>query len=115
MISSEFRMLYGLLNLVYAFSTISRATKISSNNLASLYSEFKFIGLALFAHASHSIAVESRSQLAVFCCFFSPGVHIEMSLARDQSLSVVITGKNDKVMQARKQVVQQLQTQANTS
>ena len=45
-------------------------------------------------------------------CFL--GVHIEMSLARDQSLSVVITGKLDKVMQARKQVVQQLQTQANT-
>ena len=41
------------------------------------------------------------------------GVHIEMSLARDQSLSLVITGKNDKVMMARKQVVQQLQTQAS--
>jgi predicted PilT family ATPase len=40
------------------------------------------------------------------------GVSIEMSLAKDQSLTVVITGKVDKVMQARKLVVQQLQTQA---
>ena len=43
------------------------------------------------------------------------GVHIEMSLARDKSLSVVITGKNDGVMRARKRVVQQLQTQASVS
>jgi transcription antitermination factor NusA-like protein len=41
------------------------------------------------------------------------GVHIEMSLARDQSLNVVITGKQDKVMQARKMVLQALQTQGS--
>ena len=39
------------------------------------------------------------------------GVSIEMSLAKDQSLTVVITGKLDCVMRARKMVVQQLQTQ----
>ena len=41
------------------------------------------------------------------------GVTIEMSLAKDLSLTVVITGKSDKVMQARKLIVQQLQTQVN--
>lgn len=38
-------------------------------------------------------------------------VSIEMSSAKDQSLTVVITGKGDAVMRARKMVVQQLQTQ----
>ena len=36
---------------------------------------------------------------------------IEMSLAKDESLTVVITGKADAVMKARKAVVQKLQTQ----
>lgn len=40
-------------------------------------------------------------------------VQIEMSKSRDQSLTVVITGKTEKVMQARKMIVQQLQTQAS--
>ena len=34
-----------------------------------------------------------------------------MSLAKDESLTVVITGKADAVMKARKAVVQKLQTQ----
>ena len=40
-------------------------------------------------------------------CF--KGVAIEMSLAKDQSLTVVLTGKQESVMKARKMVVQQLQ------
>lgn len=40
-------------------------------------------------------------------------VAIEISLARDQSLSVVITGKQDNVKQARKAIIQQLQTQGH--
>lgn len=40
------------------------------------------------------------------------GVSIEMSSAKDKSLTVVISGKNDSVMHARKLLVQQLQTQA---
>jgi len=43
------------------------------------------------------------------------GVAIEISLARDQSLTVLITGKADSVMKARRLVVGQLQTQANTT
>jgi len=39
------------------------------------------------------------------------GVTIEMSLAKDQSLSVVITGKTDAVLKAKKMIVQHLQTQ----
>ena len=39
-------------------------------------------------------------------------VSIEMSLAKDQSLTVVITGKGDSVTKARRMVVQQLQMQA---
>jgi hypothetical protein len=43
------------------------------------------------------------------------GVSIEMSSSKDQSLTVVITGKADAVMKARKMVVQQLQTQVSYS
>lgn len=43
------------------------------------------------------------------------GVSIEMSSAKDKSLTIVITGKNDSVMHARKQLVQQLQKQAEDS
>lgn len=39
------------------------------------------------------------------------GVAIEMSLAKDQSLTAVITGKQDAVLRARKMMTQQLQTQ----
>jgi len=41
------------------------------------------------------------------------GVSIEMNLAKDQSLTVVITGKLDSVMKAKRMVVTQLQTQAS--
>jgi len=34
-----------------------------------------------------------------------------MSLAKDQSLSVVVSGKTDAVLKARKLIVQNLQTQ----
>lgn len=40
------------------------------------------------------------------------GVSIELSLARDQSMTVVITGRQDAVMKARREVVNKLQTQA---
>jgi len=43
------------------------------------------------------------------------GVAIEISTAKDMSLTVVITGKESAVMKARKSVVQQLQTQARTT
>ncbi|KAK3594419.1 hypothetical protein CHS0354_037444 [Potamilus streckersoni] len=43
------------------------------------------------------------------------GVSIEMSLARDQSLTVVITGKEDAVKKARRDVMTRLQTQANVT
>jgi len=42
-------------------------------------------------------------------------VTIEMSLNKDQSLTVVIRGKSDKVLQAKRMIVQQLQTQASSS
>lgn len=41
------------------------------------------------------------------------GVSIEMSLAKDQSLTVVISGKPEDVMKARREVVSELQTQAS--
>ena len=48
---------------------------------------------------------------AVFNKCLCTGVAIEISLAKDRSLSVVITGKEDAVKMARKLVLQQLQTQ----
>ncbi|XP_061525204.1 vigilin isoform X2 [Phycodurus eques] len=41
--------------------------------------------------------------------------HIELSLAKDQGLSVMVTGKVDSVMKARKEIVARLQTQASTA
>ncbi|XP_060078333.1 vigilin-like [Ylistrum balloti] len=41
-------------------------------------------------------------------------VSIEMSCAKDQSLTVVIHGKDQNVMKARREIVSRLQTQANT-
>lgn len=38
------------------------------------------------------------------------GVKIEMSLAKDQSLNFIVSGKQDSVMKARKLIVQHLQT-----
>lgn len=42
-------------------------------------------------------------------------VIIEMSLAKDKSLTVVINGKADNVMKARREVVNGLQTQVSSS
>ncbi|XP_055958186.1 vigilin [Patella vulgata] len=42
------------------------------------------------------------------------GVSIEISMAKDQSLTVVVHGKGDAVMRARREVMTRLQTQANT-
>lgn len=39
------------------------------------------------------------------------GAHIELSLAKDQGLSIMVTGKHDSVMKARKEIVARLQTQ----
>lgn len=41
------------------------------------------------------------------------GVTIEMSLAKDQTLTVVVTGKEDQVKKARREVMTKLQTQAS--
>ncbi|CAL8242009.1 unnamed protein product [Merluccius merluccius] len=43
------------------------------------------------------------------------GAHIELSLAKDQGLSVMVTGKLDSVMKARKEIVARLQTQASAT
>lgn len=40
------------------------------------------------------------------------GVSIEMSLAKDQTLTVIVHGKEDQVKKARREVMTQLQTQA---
>lgn len=42
------------------------------------------------------------------------GAHIELSLAKDQGLSIMVTGKLDSVMKARKEIVARLQTQVNS-
>lgn len=39
------------------------------------------------------------------------GAHIELSLAKDQGLSIMVTGKLESVMKARKEIVARLQTQ----
>ncbi|XP_077357340.1 vigilin [Festucalex cinctus] len=41
--------------------------------------------------------------------------HIELSLAKDQGLSIMVTGKLDSVMKARKDIVARLQTQASAT
>lgn len=43
------------------------------------------------------------------------GAHIELSLAKDQGLSIMVTGKVDSVMKARKEIVARLQTQASAT
>lgn len=43
------------------------------------------------------------------------GAHIEISSAKDQSLTILVTGKNDAVMKARREIVNSLQTQANVT
>lgn len=42
------------------------------------------------------------------------GAHIELSLAKDQGLSIMVTGKLDSVMKARKEIVARLQTQVDS-
>lgn len=42
------------------------------------------------------------------------GAHIELSLAKDQGLSIMVTGKLDSVMKARKEIVARLQTQVSS-
>ncbi|CAL1537044.1 unnamed protein product [Lymnaea stagnalis] len=42
------------------------------------------------------------------------GVSIELSMAKDQSMTLVINGRQDAVMKARREVVSRLQTQAST-
>lgn len=41
------------------------------------------------------------------------GAHIEISSAKDQSLAILVTGKQAAVLEARRQIVNLLQTQAN--
>ncbi|KAM8890070.1 high density lipoprotein binding protein a [Synchiropus picturatus] len=43
------------------------------------------------------------------------GAHLELSLAKDQGLSIMVSGKLDAVMKARKEIVSRLQTQALAS
>ena len=43
------------------------------------------------------------------------GVDVETTLARDQSLTVVLTGKADAVMKAKRDVINRLQTQVGGS
>lgn len=41
------------------------------------------------------------------------GAHLELSLAKDQGLSIMVSGKLDAVMKARKEIVSRLQTQVS--
>ncbi|CAM1304348.1 HDLBP (predicted), partial [Pycnogonum litorale] len=41
--------------------------------------------------------------------------HIEISSSKDLSLTILVTGKNEEVIKARRAVVNELQTQANTT
>ncbi|NP_001006854.1 vigilin [Xenopus tropicalis] len=43
------------------------------------------------------------------------GAQLELSLAKDQGLSIMVSGKHDSVMKARKEIVTRLQTQASAS
>lgn len=43
------------------------------------------------------------------------GAHLELSLAKDQGLSIMVSGKLDAVMKARKEIVSRLQTQVKRS
>ncbi|KAM5228548.1 vigilin isoform 2-T2 [Ctenodactylus gundi] len=43
------------------------------------------------------------------------GAHLELSLAKDQGLSIMVSGKMDAVMKARKDIVARLQTQASAT
>ncbi|OCT78799.1 vigilin [Xenopus laevis] len=43
------------------------------------------------------------------------GAQLELSLSKDQGLSIMVSGKHDSVMKARKEIVTRLQTQASGS
>ncbi|CAL8252303.1 unnamed protein product [Merluccius merluccius] len=43
------------------------------------------------------------------------GAHLELSMAKDQGLSIMVSGKLDAVMKARKEIVSRLQTQASST
>lgn len=43
------------------------------------------------------------------------GAHLELSLAKDQGLPIMVSGKLEAVMKARKEIVAQLQTQVGAS
>ncbi|TRY72786.1 hypothetical protein DNTS_029738 [Danionella cerebrum] len=43
------------------------------------------------------------------------GAHLELSMAKDQGLSIMVSGKLDSVMKARKEIVSRLQTQASAT
>lgn len=43
------------------------------------------------------------------------GAHLELSLAKDQGLSIMVSGKLDAVMKARKEIVSRLQTQVKAA
>lgn len=43
------------------------------------------------------------------------GAHLELSLAKDQGLSIMVSGKLDAVMKARKDIVARLQTQVGVT
>lgn len=43
------------------------------------------------------------------------GAHLELSLAKDQGLSIMVSGKLDAVMKARKDIVARLQTQVSVA
>ncbi|KFM62860.1 Vigilin, partial [Stegodyphus mimosarum] len=43
------------------------------------------------------------------------GAHIEISSSKDQSLTILVTGKEEAVLKARRQIVKELQTQASIS
>ena len=43
------------------------------------------------------------------------GAHLELSMAKDQGLSIMVSGKLDAVMKARKEIVSRLQTQVSVA
>ncbi|XP_043926730.1 vigilin [Protopterus annectens] len=43
------------------------------------------------------------------------GAHLELSMAKDQGLSIMVSGKLEAVMKARKEIVARLQTQASAT
>ncbi|KAH3827192.1 hypothetical protein DPMN_129122, partial [Dreissena polymorpha] len=65
----------------------------------------------------HNSTFGNESKQAEICkdIMNKTGVSIEMSLSKDQTLTIVVTGKEDQVKKARREVMTKLQTQANSS